>query len=384
MVAPLWLHHKGILFFGSYLNQPGFDKRILSKVAKAYYTQLQKGDKYLELNPTIGLTFTDFVIFSEPPLESQVITDFIFLERHQKIPYSEEMRLVFVELPKFDKKLRQLKGMADKWIYFIKNVGHLKSIPKTLANDKDIKQALTIANAASLTPEEFEVQQKKLTWLSDQKTNLVRAEQAEREYAKALEKAAQAEAEKQATLEKAEVEKQAALEKAEVEKQAALEKAEVEKQAALEKAEVEKQAALEKAEVEKQAALEKAEAEKQQLEFEKQAALEKAEAEKQAALEKAEVEKQAALEKDAEKQAALEKVEAEKQQLEFEKQAALEKAEAEKQAALEKAEAEKQAALKTAEKAAQLQMAKQMLQANVDIAFIRQVTGLKKAEINQL
>ena len=266
------------------LNQSGFDKRVLSNVAKAYSTQLEKGDKYTELNPAIGLTFTDFVMFSQQQLKSQVITDFIFLERHHKVPYPEEMRLVFVELPKFDKKLRQLKGMADKWIYFVKNVGHLKSIPKTLANDKDINQALSIANTASLTPEELEIQQKKLRWLSDQKANLARAEQAERENAKA-QKAAQE--------------------------------------------------ALDKAA--------KAEAEKQQVEAEKQQVV-------------------------AEKQ----QMEAEKQQAEAEKQ----QVEAEKQAALEKA--------KNAEKAAKLQIAKQMLQTNMDIAFIRQVTGLKKIEITKL
>ena len=243
------------------LNQSDFDKRVLSNVAKAYSTQLEKGDKYVELNPTIGLTFTDFVMFTQKPLESQVITDFIFLERHHQIPYPEEMRLVFVELPKFNKKLRQLKGMADKWIYFVKNVGHLKSIPKTLANDKDIKQALSIANATRLTPKELELQDKKLRWRWDQKANLARAEQAE-------------------------------------------------------------------------------------------AALEKAEAEKQAALEKAEMEKQLA--------------------------------EAEKQAALEKAKKAEKLAEKTAEKATKLQIAKQMLQANADISFIRQVTGLKKVEITQL
>jgi predicted transposase/invertase (TIGR01784 family) len=299
------------------LNQSGFDKRVLSNVAKAYSTQLEKGDKYSELNPAIGLTFTDFVMFSQQELKSQVITDFIFLERHHKVPYPEEMRLVFVELPKFEKTLRQLKGMADKWIYFVKNVGHLKSIPKTLANDKEINQALSIANTATLTPEELEVQQKKLRWLSDQKNNLARAEQAERENAKAqkatqeaLDKALKAEAEKQAALDKTKA--------VEVEKQAALDKAEV--------AEAEKQAALEKAEV---------------AEAEKQAVLEKAEAEKQAVLEKAET------------------------QVAFEKQAALEKA-------------------KNAEKAAKLQIAKQLLQANADIAFIRQVTGLKKMEITKL
>ena len=146
-----------------------------------------------------------------------------------------------------------IRGMTDKWIYFVKNVGQLKSIPKTLANDKAINKALTIAKTASLTPQELEVQRKKLMWISDQKTNLARAELAERENAKAqqaaqeaLDKAARAEAEKQA----AEAEKQAAI----AEKQAALDKAikaEAEKQAALDKAskaEAEKQAATEKAE----------------------------------------------------------------------------------------------------------------------------------------
>jgi len=253
------------------LNQSGFDKRVLSNVAKAYSTQLEKGDKYTELNPAIGLTVTDFVMFPQKQLESQVITDFIFLERHHKIPYPEEMRLVFVELPKFDKKLRQLKVMTDKWIYFVKNVGHLKSIPKTLSNDKDIKQALNIANAASLTPQELEVQQKKLRWLSDQKANLARAERLERE------------------------------------------NAQVKKMV---------QEALNKAA--------------------------KAEAEKQAAIEKA---------KNAEQLA-----------------------EAEKQAAIERAKK----AEKAAEKATKLQIARQMLQANAEIGFIRQVTGLKKMEITKL
>ncbi|MDM8561491.1 Rpn family recombination-promoting nuclease/putative transposase [Candidatus Parabeggiatoa sp. HSG14] len=204
------------------LNQSDSDKQALSNVAKAYITQLEKGDKYTEL-PTIGLTFTNFVMFPQKQLESQVITNYTFLERHQLVPYPEEMRLVFVELPKFNKKLRQLKGMADKWIYFVKNVGSMKSLPKTLANDKDINQALSIANTTSLTPKELELQEKKLRWLREQKDNLARAEQAEAALEAALEKA---ETEKQAALEKAEAEKQAVLKKAEAEKQVALEKAE--------------------------------------------------------------------------------------------------------------------------------------------------------------
>jgi hypothetical protein len=89
------------------------------------------------------------------------------------------------------------------------------------------------------------------------------------------------------------------------------------------------------------------------------------------------------------KRAEIEKQQAEieKQAAEIEKQQALEQAEhaeLEKQHALEQAELEKQHALEYAEKRANekiYRIAKQMLQAHVDIAVITQVTGLDEAEI---
>jgi hypothetical protein len=56
---------------------------------------------------------------------------------------------------------------------------------------------------------------------------------------------------------------------------------------------------------------------------------------------------------------------------------------AEKQA-MKAALAEKQSALEKAEKSAKIQIAKQMLQANAQIAFIMQVTGLEEDLIKSL
>ncbi|TGO01966.1 hypothetical protein PN36_33005 [Candidatus Thiomargarita nelsonii] len=245
-------------------NQSGFGKRIQSNLAKAYSSQLHAGDKYVKHHPTIALTITDFVMFTDDKLKSSVITYFKFMETSQFVlfPYNQ-MEMVFVELPKFDKTEFELSSMADKWIYFIKQAGHLTAIPQSLADDENINQALEVANAVSLTLEESEIQEKKARWLADQE---------------------EAEAERQAVLEKL-----------------------------------------------------------AQLEAEKQSAL----AEKQSAL----AEKQSAL---AEKQSAL----------------------AEKQSAL--------AALGKAEQSTKLQIAKQMLQANADIAFIMQVTDLDEALIKGL
>ena len=185
------------------IDPPGFGKRVLSNVAKSYSAQLEIGDEYNKLNSVIGLTITDFVMFKHPKLESMTITDFKLLEAQQFVPYSDnDIRLVFVELPKFNKKVNHLTSMADKWIYFVKNVGHLKSIPKTLAKEAAINHALTIANTANLTPEELDVQEKKLRWLSDQKSILAYAAQVEKEKVEAEDKATRAELEKQAALDK--------------------------------------------------------------------------------------------------------------------------------------------------------------------------------------
>ncbi|RKZ82753.1 MAG: hypothetical protein DRR19_20145 [Candidatus Parabeggiatoa sp. nov. 1] len=132
-----------------------------------------------------------------------------------------EMEMVFVELPKFDKKEDALSSTADKWIYFIKQVGQLTSIPKVLADDETINHAFEVANAASLTPEEQDIQEKKARWLADHKE--VEQERAEKQMAiaekqAALAKLAQSEtklAQSETKVAQFKAEKQAALEKAE-------------------------------------------------------------------------------------------------------------------------------------------------------------------------
>ena len=47
------------------LNIEGFEKRILYNAAKSYSIQLGSGYDYTLLNPVIGLTITDFVMFKE-------------------------------------------------------------------------------------------------------------------------------------------------------------------------------------------------------------------------------------------------------------------------------------------------------------------------------
>ena len=149
------------------LNHEGFEKRILYNAAKNYSIQLKKGDAYHLLNPVIALTITDFILFDNSP---ELINNFKLLEKKQFIEYSDDIELIFIELPKFIKTEQELETIQDKWIYFIKNAGDLNYIPDNL--EQELEKAFNVANEAGLSEEELELQHKKKDWIYIQKGSI--------------------------------------------------------------------------------------------------------------------------------------------------------------------------------------------------------------------
>ena len=170
------------------LNVPAFEKRVLYNAAKAYSTQLNRGDEYRLLNPVIALTITDFIMFAE---WDSIISYFKLLEKQRFISYSDDIELIFVELPKFHKTAAELTSIADKWIYFLKQVGQLETIPQILANDQAIQHAFQVANLASLSAQELEIQWKKIDFIMIQKALQKEAEQARQHAEQAHQRAEQ-------------------------------------------------------------------------------------------------------------------------------------------------------------------------------------------------
>ncbi|MGB3691725.1 MAG: Rpn family recombination-promoting nuclease/putative transposase [Spirulinaceae cyanobacterium] len=151
-----------------------FRQRIVYNLCKTYGNQLAKGAKYTRLSPVIALTITDFNLF---PTTEDVINYFHFQEVTKHISYLEdELRLVFVELPKFTKTLEELETITDKWIYFIKEAPSLEVIPEKMREVPQLKQALGIANQAGLSAEELEkIHRQEMFW-EDKKSGLRFAE----------------------------------------------------------------------------------------------------------------------------------------------------------------------------------------------------------------
>jgi predicted transposase/invertase (TIGR01784 family) len=160
-------------------NVEAFEKRVVYNLCKTYANQLKSGQGYSYLNPVIALTITDFKLF--PSIE-KVISCFYFQEEAEHLAYQEhELKMVFVELPKFTKKLEDLESVIDKWIFFIKEAPSLESIPQNMREIPQLEKALNIANQASLSVEELERIHKQEMFLEDRRGELSLAKREARE-----------------------------------------------------------------------------------------------------------------------------------------------------------------------------------------------------------
>jgi predicted transposase/invertase (TIGR01784 family) len=150
-----------------------FEQRVLYNACKKYAGQIKKGDDYRLLNDVIALTVTDFLMFEHPDMVSK------FKLRDQSgRDYSDDLELIFVELPKFTKQeadLANSSNLLDKWCYFLRYAQSVSAVPKVLAQEPPIEHAFTIANRASLSEEELEMQEKREMFIQDQRGALEKA-----------------------------------------------------------------------------------------------------------------------------------------------------------------------------------------------------------------
>ncbi|MEQ9013147.1 MAG: DUF4351 domain-containing protein, partial [Marinovum algicola] len=82
---------------------------------------------------------------------------------------------------KFKKRLSELKGLTDKWLYFLKEAAMLEDIPDTLGEVSEIELALNLASQANMTVEEFEIVDRRGMMLQDEKGRLNYAKEAGKE-----------------------------------------------------------------------------------------------------------------------------------------------------------------------------------------------------------
>ncbi len=155
------------------LNVESPDKRVVYNANKTYASQLQRGQGYRMLKPVIALTITDFEMFKN---SNNLISRFVYKEEIYNLPYPDnDLKLVFIELPKFTKQVDQLETLADKWLYFMKYAVTITEIPPVMDSVPEIHQAFDIADRVNLSLEEIANIERQEMFIYDQQGTIIKA-----------------------------------------------------------------------------------------------------------------------------------------------------------------------------------------------------------------
>jgi len=128
----------------------GFSKRVLYYTSQGYVSQIERGEFYDQLNPTIFIGILDFTISKNPK----------YLNRHRILDVEtgerimEDMEFNFIELPKFNLEKRDLKTLVEKWVFFITEAESLEVIPEGM-DDPGLRTAFEEANIQTWSQEEI-------------------------------------------------------------------------------------------------------------------------------------------------------------------------------------------------------------------------------------
>jgi len=135
-----------------------YEKRILYYCARLHQRQLREGQDYLELMPTISISFLDHVLFPQAP---DYHLRFRLLEFH------------ILELPKFTKSTADLTTGLDAWLYFLRHAATMdtEALPAALQQPlvRRAVEELKMLTQTDLERERYEARRK---WQLDYNSGL--------------------------------------------------------------------------------------------------------------------------------------------------------------------------------------------------------------------
>jgi predicted transposase/invertase (TIGR01784 family) len=138
-----------------------YEKRILYYWSRLHQQQLHEGQDYLELKPTISISFLDHVLFPEVP---DYHLRFRLLEESRHFPFTPDLELHILELPKFTKSAEQLEGTLEIWLYFLRHAEKMdtEALPAALRQPLIVRafEELKVLTQNDIERERYEARRK--------------------------------------------------------------------------------------------------------------------------------------------------------------------------------------------------------------------------------
>jgi len=111
-------------------KQEFFKERSIFYASRAIESQSRRGKWDYNWQAVYTIAIMDFE-FSGMEHEN-VKSDVILYDTENQIQFSDKLRFIYLEMPKFNKMEDELETNYDKWLYLLKNMSELDEIPLRL------------------------------------------------------------------------------------------------------------------------------------------------------------------------------------------------------------------------------------------------------------
>jgi predicted transposase/invertase (TIGR01784 family) len=136
-------------------------KRSIYYLASLISKQLKRSELHYKIKPVYQVNIIDFRLFQH----DKYFYKFSFRDEDcPEIELTDEIKIVYLELPKFAKSISELKSKLDTWLYLFKNSEKLEEEEMTALIEKepDMKNAFHILEAYSADEEKRRQVEEKL------------------------------------------------------------------------------------------------------------------------------------------------------------------------------------------------------------------------------
>jgi predicted transposase/invertase (TIGR01784 family) len=147
-------------------KQQFFKDRALFYSTFPIQEQAQKGEWNFQLSNIYTIAILDFVFDDEANTPDKYFHEVKLTEQETKEIFYDKLTFIYLEMPHFNKKQSELETQQDKWLYAIKHLSQLDSIPEKLKADI-FENFFQAAEIAKLAPEDKNRYEQSLKYYRD-------------------------------------------------------------------------------------------------------------------------------------------------------------------------------------------------------------------------
>ena len=145
-------------------EQEYFKERSIFYASRAIEGQSVKGEWNYNWQAVYTIAIMDFNFSGMG--HTNVKSDVILYDQENELKFTDKLRFIYLEMPKFNKTIDELENNYDRWLYILKNISYLDNIPGKLQKVL-FEKVFQIAEVSNYTPKEMMEYEESLKYYRD-------------------------------------------------------------------------------------------------------------------------------------------------------------------------------------------------------------------------